>query len=398
MSSLDAYLRPGAESVRSPKPTAPSGWEPGIAWDGRTGTIASGPGERPTAPDWTPLLEAWGLDPAIYEVVEPVQVRAWDAAVGGGLVRKMWYHRAGLRQKRVASATDVQALIAEVKRHKTRPRRDVVADRAHPGLSPTVSLVIVLSDWQLGKQGTTEAVERILRCLDGAVNRAKVCKPSQIHIIGLGDLIEQCDGHYPMQAYQTELNRREQVTLARRLITKYVTTLAPLVPRMVVAAVGGNHGENRRDGKAYTDFGDNDDVAMFEQVAEVIGANPDAYGHVSFMLPKEQLTLTLDIAGTIVGLAHGHQAKRSGAPSVKMQEWWKGQAFGQRPVGDASLLLTGHYHHLSILEDGARTHMQAPTMDSGSQWFEESSGKPSRPGMLTFTIGPDGWDDVVVLR
>jgi len=37
---------------------------------------------------------------------------------------------------------------------------------------------------------------------------------------------------------------------------------------MVVGAVPGNHGESRRGSKAFTTFEDNDDLAVFEQVAE----------------------------------------------------------------------------------------------------------------------------------
>jgi hypothetical protein len=199
-----------------------------------------------------------------------------------------------------------------------------------------------------------------------------------------------------MQEFEVELDKRSQVRTARRLWIKGVETLAPLVSRMVCAGVGGNHGEERREGKAYTTFGDNADVEVVESAAEVLSAGP-AYAHVSHVIPNESLTLTLDIAGTITGLAHGHQARRGPTPQAKVKEWWKGQMFGMRPVGDATLLLTGHNHHLSLLVDGPRTHIQAPTMDSGSQWWEESAGVPSVPAGLSLTVGPDGWDDLKLL-
>ncbi len=381
---------PVAQNVRAPRVSHPQGFEPGVKWDGKRGTITSRPQDG--QPDWNDILKTFKFDPEVYEVIEPVQVRSWDV-LSEGLTKTMWYYRANLRQKRAATDADMAAIIAEIKAHRVRPIPvPPKTERA---------FVAVLSDWQLGKERTEEAVDRVLRGLDGIYTRIidldRIDRPvDAVYLLGLGDIIENCDGQYAMQAYQTELNRREQVTLARRLITKYVTTLAA-EHRVVVAAVPGNHGENRKDGKAFTDFGDNDDVAVFEQVADVIAANP-AYGHVSFVLPKNDLTLTLDIAGTIVGLAHGHQARRAGSAQQKMQAWWAGQAFGQLPIGDAQILVSGHFHHLSIIEDGPRTHMQAPTMDSGSQWFSETAGKPSRPGLLTFTVDSNGWDDVMVLR
>ncbi len=50
--------------------------------------------------------------------------------------------------------------------------------------------------------------------------------------------------------------------------------------------------------------------------------------HINFVFPKNELTLTLDVHGTIVGLAHGHQVKGSA------ESWWGKQAFGMQPIGD----------------------------------------------------------------
>lgn len=399
--SLIDDLNAAAEPVRRERPSHPAGFEPGIAWDGKQGTITSRPLAEP-GPDWRSLLVAWGFDPEQVEVVEPVQVRTWDAAIGDGNVRTMWYYKAGIRQ-RVAGGPDVAELIAEIRRHRTRRGVDAARTTVQsPAENEGRAFVYVASDWQAGKKGTAGMVDRVLSSYAAATHRVRAlqktgCAIDAIYMLGLGDLVEGCADHYAMQQYEVELDKRAQVKLARRLWVKGVETFAPLAPRVVCAAVGGNHGENRRDGKAYTTFADNADVEIVEQAAEVIGANPAAYGHVSFVLPHDQLTLTLDIAGTIVGLAHGHQARRGPTPQARVKEWWKGQAFGMRPVGDATLLLTGHSHHLSVVQDGPRTHIQAPTQDSGSQWWEETAGVPSLPAALSFTVGPNGWDDLKLL-
>jgi hypothetical protein len=389
MSLIDEIREP--EPARRDRPQHPQGWEPGIAWNGRHGTITSRPLAEP-GPDWTALITTWGFDPATVEIVEPVQVRTWDAAIGDGQVRTMWYYRAGLRQRR-AGGPDVAELIAEIRRHRStkRPVPQGV-ERA---------FVYAAADWQIGKRGTDATVGRVLASYDAAASRIRDLRRigrsiDSIYFLGLGDLIEGCKDHYAMQEFEVELDKRSQVRTARRLWIKGVETLAPLVSRMVCAGVGGNHGEERREGKAYTTFGDNADVEVVESAAEVLSAGP-AYAHVSHVIPNESLTLTLDIAGTITGLAHGHQARRGPTPQAKVKEWWKGQMFGMRPVGDATLLLTGHNHHLSLLVDGPRTHIQAPTMDSGSQWWEESAGVPSVPAGLSLTVGPDGWDDLKLL-
>jgi hypothetical protein len=378
-------------SARRQKPQYPAGWEPGIAWDGRQGTITSRPTADPT-PDWTALIIAWGFDPERVEIVEPVQVRTWDAAIGNGEVRTMRYHRAKLRSKS-ATAVPLDDLLALVKRRKA-------ATATETGDS---AFVTAFNDWQLGKKGTPAAVDRIVDGIDRSVLRLKELRRlgrriGTVILPGVGDLGEDCDGHYDMQTFEIELNRREQNRLGRRLVYYGVESFAPLVERVLCPAVPGNHGENRKNGKAFTSFGDNADLEIYEGVAEACATNPSAFGHVSFVIPKDELTLTIQpTEHVILGLAHGHSARGSGSAEMKVADWWKRQAFGRRQVGDADILLSAHNHHLSVIEYGARVHIQAPTEDSGSQWFEETAGLPSRSGMLTFLVTPHWYQDIQVV-
>jgi hypothetical protein len=126
-------------------------------------------------------------------------------------------------------------------------------------------------------------------------------------------------------------------------------------------------------------------------VADALADHPD-YKHISFTFPKyDTLTVTLDICGTVVGLAHGHQCRG------KVLDWWKNMAHGQRDIGEATLLLTGHYHHLHMEQTGRKTWIQAPALDGGSTWFENSTGQSAPAGMLTLVVGNGGWDDVKIL-
>jgi predicted phosphodiesterase len=222
-------------------------------------------------------------------------------------------------------------------------------------------------------------------------------KPKQVYVVGLGDLVEGCDGHYASQTFTVELNRREQVRVVRRLFRDFVIKLAGLGVPVVVSAVAGNHGENRKDGKAFTGVGDNDDVAVVEQVAEVLQSNPDAFGHVSFHIPDDRLSVLLEIEGWRVGFNHGHVAGKGSTPQQKQQNWWKDHAFMLSPIGDADYLVTGHYHHLSVVDHGPRVHFQAPAMDGGSKWFEDRGGGVSATGTLTFMIYQQGWDNLRIL-
>jgi len=400
-SARKRYLRlsvspgPAAVNARAPRIQHSSGWEPGVVYDGTQGTITSRPVSEPVQ-DWDKLIRVWGLDPAEVEVIEPVQMRAWDTIVEGE-TKTLYYYKANLRKRRSSHTVDVSDLIAQIEGHRPsqRPLGTTETPRA---------LVVALSDWQLGKSGGEAGIERILSAIDMIVryiaDQRKIGRPfDRIIIASLGDTIEGCDGHYPSQTFTTELNMRDQVNMARRLFIRYVTTLAPLVDLMVVAAVGGNHGENRRNGEAYTDPSDNLDVAVWEQVADVIAVNPAAYGHVSFVLPRNELSLTLDVLGTIVAIAHGHKLGRGSNSQAKAESWWRDQAFGRQAAGDADVLVTGHYHHFTVTEDAGRVHIQTPTQDSGSQWWSDITGKGSQPGQLIFSIDGNGWGgDATVLR
>jgi hypothetical protein len=370
---------------KRPKREHAEGWEPGVSWDGQQGTITSTAMPADNAPDWDSILRIWGLDPEQFSVVEPVLFNVWGDPQG--TLNRQW--KGKVVQRKAAAGADFNALLAEVKRYK--PKRPAPA-------TGEVALLVALSDFQMGKGeggGSAAIVERFLAGIGEVEVRwrelVKAGRPlERLVIVGLGDLFESCAGHYAMQAFQADLDRREQTTVLRRMLVKALTQWASFAPRIVVAAVPGNHGENRQQGKAFTSFGDNDDVAVMEQVAEIMRAN-SAYDHISFVFPKNELTLTLDVHGTIVGLAHGHQVKGSA------ESWWGKQAFGLQPIGDADILLTGHYHHLVVKQSGARTHFQAPALDGGSQWFTEQAGVVAPAGLLTLTVGPSGWDDLRVL-
>jgi predicted phosphodiesterase len=380
----------GAAPVARPRGTHPAGWEPGVAWDGTKGTLTTQPLED--APkDWAELLAVWGLDPALHEVVEPVGFRAWDAAIGSGQTRRMYYYRANVRLRRQGQQADVEELCRLIRRHKP-PRAVPTGEQA---------FVVCLNDWQVGKadgDGSEGIVNRVLAAVDAVEQRVRELRKTGrslgvLYVLGLGDMIENCADHYAQQAWRTELTLTEQVRVTRRLLVKALTRWARLFDRVVVACVPGNHGENRRGGKSFTDFSDNHDVDVFAAAKEVLDANPDCYGHVSFVFPQgQEITLTLDACGTVLGLAHGHQVKNVN----RVGDWWARQAHGREPVGDADLLLTGHYHHLRV-EQNQRTWIQAPALDGGSDWWRHLSGQDSPPGVLTLVVGGGRWADLAVV-
>jgi hypothetical protein len=125
---------------------------------------------------------------------------------------------------------------------------------------------------------------------------------------------------------------------------------------------------------------------VVEMVADVL-AGRDQLEHVSWVIPEDRLAVVLDCSGVPVGFTHGHLAGKGTTPQAKQLAWWKDQMAGAQPVGDARILVTGHYHHLSVVDHGPRVHIQCPAQDGGSDWFRNATGADSAAGQLAFITG-----------
>ena len=359
---------------------------------GDEGTITTPPVEGEVHPDWSGVLKMWGLDPEHFAVVEPVLFNVWGDTLG--ILNRQWKGKV-VRKGRQETA-DIESLIAEIKKHKPRERKEIDGG---------ASLVVCASDWQVGKRdgdGLKGLVGRWLQAIDDVEFRLKELKKlgrpiDSITVLCLGDLVEGCDGHYDIQTFTVEVDRRDQVKIARRLLRDALIRWSRVVPSITVAAIGGNHGENRKNGKAFTTLGDNDDVALVESVAEIFQANPEAYGHIKFAIPTDELSLTLEVHGQIIGITHGHLARSGQGVEGKLRRWIADQTLGRQKIGDCDILVTGHYHSFKLADWGGVKWLQAPALDGGSVWWRQSTGEIADVGVLTFLVSNRGVSDIQVL-
>ena len=403
MSSLEDYAKSerAFQNAKRLKGKHPKGWEPRI--DTSKKEIVSKPQKKAGNPQdhrWDKYLEELGFNPDEFEIIEPFEIRSWDSNTENGK-DTFYYYKAKIISKHAVNDKDFdfKSLLSEIKKSKPKPQT----------INGKSSMIVCLSDWQMGKRdgdGTKGIVQRIEQMIPDVTARIKELRKNgvdlaHLYVVGLGDIVEGCEGFYAMQEHSVEYDLRRQKMIARRLLVKSLKAWAPLFKNVVVACVPGNHGENRKNGKAFTTFGDNFDVAIFDEAAEIFQENP-AYKHVKFVIPENDLWLTLDVSGTIIGLAHGHQFRTGGRYShQKAVAWLSGQAFGMTEMGDADILISGHFHHLFVVNEGKRTLMQCPSVDGGSEWFENMTGKSSYAGTLTFSITPGKtqlpWDNLKVL-
>lgn len=389
---LDALISPGATSNYHPTVRAkhPSGWEPGVAWDGYAGTLTTAPLEaKPN--DWEELLAIWDLDPARYEVVEPVQYRAWDAGIGEGNVQRLYYYKATIRLRRNSDAAVEETLALLGKRKPKHPE---------PSKGGGLTWTLPAGDLQIGKpdgDGSAGTIRRFDEKTDLAFRRLKELrrmgrKIDSICLPWLGDCIEGLvsQGGALAQAGRLDLTMTEQLRVYRRLMLHEIQLFAPMADRIIVPVVPGNHDEVQKVGKVTRRYDDSWAIEGAVAVADALKLAP-GYDHVSFVFPAyDELTITLDVSGTPVGFAHGHQFGRD---PIK---WWSGQAHGMQDIGSATLLLGAHLHHLKVDQSGVKSFMQIPALDGGSTWWKHKTGQDSPAGMISMIIGDGGWSDLAV--
>lgn len=368
----------------------PTGSEPGCVWDGTSGELRTGP-LKDAPSTWDALIERWGYDPAEIGVREDtVKVSKWEAQGPEGEVITLSSYKAELYKKKTEDRDfDFRELLEEFKTHKPSKRQFTEGEIAY---------VHCTADTQIGKDDPKELIERFFAYIDKSIERLKQLRAQghdigPVYLIWPGDCIENVKGQYAAQQFEVKLNLVEMIRLFRRMLVYMVKAFAPYASRIVVIIVPGNHDEASRDsrGKNVTNGSDSWATEGASILSDILKENPETYGHVSVMVPQgNSLGVAVDICGTAVGVVHGHQFPSG---SDGWRHWWANQAHGCQDIGNTTLLIAGHKHHLKIVREGAKTFMQMPSMDSGSQWWTDRTGQASQPGTVTFTVGQGSWDN-----
>lgn len=395
LKKLAALVEPGPSGSDSRMKPPSESWRPHSEIDENGGFVVSSPKLAGSITDAKELLKEADLDPDSWDVVS-VRKSKWQVYGGDWLE--------SFRVNLVPAGTlfeskiDVEKLCEEISKWKPT--------KAVGQTSGPLSYLVAVSDQQVGKRvgdtGTAEIVDRALRGTDGVVERAKELRKigrkfGTIVLALPGDHVEGIvsqKGKLQGQA-ASDLGITEQVRVARRLLLAQIKALAPLCEEMIVPVVNGNHDESTRQVVADPADGWNTEIAS--SVQDICAEN-QYLSHVKFRYPaKSHQTLAVDINGVMLGMFHGHQA---GNNSSATEKYLDGQSGGQTAIGGCDLWISGHYHNFRVMDYGNRFWAQAPTLDGGSDWFRDKTGKEAQPGMLTMVIGK-GYDprkDLSVLK
>ena len=377
----------------------PSGWKPQRTWDNNSNSgevthIQAGTDSF----KFNSLLKEWNFDPQEFYIEEDsIRFSTWDTQLKGGKVEQMYAFKAIIKRKKPKHDKFFNDLLKQVKNKK--PKK--ISTKKGPN-----AYFFICADWQFGKAeyntdwGVDETIDYIKNAIEKAKKDIKNHNKNgvvidEIYIIGLGDLIENCYGFFDHQPFNVELTRTEQEHIVRLMILEVLDGLLALASTIVIGGVPGNHAEYR-SGKAQvsTTRLDNSDTTVFQIIGEIIEGR-ERYKHVKVVVPDD-FYLTLEVKTKRVTFYHGHITGGGGNAENKLMNWWKNQAMARLPSGTADLLVTGHYHHLRILQERGRTWIQSPSLDTSYE-LESRMGLTTSHGILSFTLSKNGWDNLKIL-
>lgn len=358
---------------------APTGWRPAVEFNGSEGEATTNGVATGNKPNFDEFLAEAGFDPTEIEIVGEPRTSRWQRYDGE------WLTAYKFRFRKINAAIDLPLLYAEARKSIKKTNKIPVNDRA---------LVVLWSDLQIGKVasrgGTKELIQRITEVTDKLEAFAKTNKISKVIFCDVGDTIENFGNAANLAQLQSnDLSLMAQVDLAATLAWNALKKLNGVATEIVYASVGSNHCQWRvskqRVGTPVDDWAVHIGRTL-ARLSHEVGLN------IRFIEPQpDDESLVVDVFEDNfhrLGLAHGHQAGRP----EQVPTWWQKQAFGNQPVASATILASGHFHHLRVQEiatterGSSRFWVQAATLDNGSDWFRLTAGQDSQPGLVTFIL------------
>ncbi len=363
------------DDLRNLPTPAPTGFEPGIHWDGESGhvTVATA-GEEPDRSkidgvlDTSPFLSSdeicvdWSARPR-------VSIQHDDQ----GNLRTAWYKLP--LKRRTGTLIDVESL-----------RRIIDKPRTTPPTYAPMWRTIQIADTHIGKgklagAGTDMLIERWQESITGALD----CDDrAGIHLAFLGDLIEGEVSNGGKNATENDLFLQDQINVAAELVAWTIDRALEKGVELIVSAIPGNHGETGR--QFSRPMRDSHDVGIVASVQREFRRDP-ASDRIRWYYPEEnEGYLTYRVGDTVFTAVHGHnfRGKVDGA-----EKWWSGMTVNGRDPGAANVLMAGHFHSMSVTNfTRDKWIMFSPALETQSTWFAEKTGSTSLNGMLVYdTLG-----------
>jgi hypothetical protein len=364
--------------------------------------------EQITAGDWTPVFAVFKLDAAEFDIVDDtVRMSTWQQSKrtdgGDRDIVQLYAYSARFRRKPKERLSDDEVAERRAAVRAWRLPRRIPGS----GLGEPVAVVANLADIQGGKsegggvKATTDRLLNALENLHGYIERQRRAGMNldEIVLVNNGDPMENCAGNYAAQLFTVELNHRGQMNFVLDMWELYARELFPRFDHGQFVSVLCNHGELARFGGAKNQTSDSDNAGGFlAETLKRILAGRTGFEHVEWTIPHDEMIVYPTIAGVPAAFTHGH--KIPGDDAKNFEKWLNGQCRADERAHRAELWITAHRHHFAQWDMGSCTVLQCPSLDGGSKWLRDMTGRFSRTGLLALTVGrhnPLGWSDVAIL-
>jgi len=385
-------LRNNTQAQTPPTRTPPTAISPAVQvkGDGYEVSFDKLVSEDPSSPAFDRVFELAGLSQEEYVLDnDTLRFSTWQQGD-----RQLYSYRGVFRKRDMKQENYVEELLEVL---NATPTQDPQTAYQTPTPETYQTPVLCISDCQIGKAterggGTKETLEVV----GNAVKRfIEEYLPSEVAIVvDGGDVIENMF-NAPSQPYTNDLDLAAQIRVARRMLLKALTDVAQHCERVIYVSIPSNHGQVRNGkqsqaGSVDADFG----LEISYQIEDAVRLS-DFKDKISFVRPDSlDETAVVEVSNTKLAFNHGH---RMGGPE-KHDDWWTKQDHGRMPGWDADILVTAHYHNLSVRQSGnARWIIGVSSPEPGSGYFALSTGKRSMRGLTAFNVSDGMWYDLTVL-
>jgi hypothetical protein len=367
----------------APKIIPPEGWHPSVEFDANGGEATLPATVEGESVDINGFLLDAGIDVSQIDIIGEPRISRWQVARPFPL-EPMWMTAVRICWRAKNSQIDLPLLYSLVKKTKPAVHKKVDSGRA---------LVVLWADLQVGKvdhRGGVEAMmTRVAETQARLIALVKKNKPERIVFADVGDTIENFGNIADLHQLATnDLSLMQQVDLATSMAWETLKALSKYAP-ITYLSVGSNHCQFRINKQKVGNPIDDWAIHIGRTLARL---SKEVGLDITFFEPaKYDESLALDVFGDgyhVLGMVHGHQANN---PNM-IPDWWRKQSFGKQPVTAATVLVSGHFHHLRVQELGStnrgtsRFWVQASTLDNGSNYYRLTSGEDSQPGLTCFEL------------
>ena len=349
--------------------------------------------------DWDMVFEQFNLDPTQFEVVgDTVRMSTWQQSKrtenGERDVVQLYSYRASFRRinRHMVPEELFDQWKEELKGYGPIKPSEVLSEGCY---------VILVADPQLGKKGTSQAIDNWQRGVSWHVATARAMGVESVHVAFMGDEIEAVADSYTNQPHTIELNQSQQLELDFDLRVWTMKQALSLGVPVSASSVISNHGEWTRKGSKdpVTTQNDNASTHIARQVQKLFKELEEhGVAPIEWHIGDSHPGVTVTLGGVECYFSHGYVEKGRGATTeARVKNAIERQILGRtEDLGTIKLWFMAHYHHLYMQEFEGRTLFGCPALEAerSSEYMLDQYGIWSPPGMLGMLVSDDnprGW-------